>query len=78
MDDKLETRLAALELMLGELMADADALRLQAAMDRIRGGLPGAVDEREAAARRQALQHLDDALRRHDGFTVGGLFKLRG
>lgn len=75
MNDELETRLAALELLIVELMADADALRLSHALDRIRAGLPEAVDEREATARRQAVQHIEDALKRHDLLTTGSLLR---
>lgn len=73
--DEIEDRLAALELMLVELMADVEAGRLKAALDRVVAGLPEAVDEREASIRRQAIQHIEDALWRHDGFSTGSLSK---
>jgi hypothetical protein len=73
--NELEVRLASLELLLIELMADADALRLSHALDRIRAGIPEAVDEREATARRQAVQHIEDALKRHDLLTTSSIMR---
>lgn len=73
--DEIETRLAALELLLVELMADSEAMRLQAALDRIVAALPEAVDQREATIRRQAIQHIEDALQRHDHFSGSGFLK---
>lgn len=75
--DEIEDRLAALELLFAELAADVDSRRLQAARERIAEGLAGAVDDRETAIRRQAIQHLDEALQRHDLFTSGALYRPR-
>lgn len=75
--DELEDRLAALELLAVELLADVAADRLTAARERISAGVAGAVDDRERAIRLQALQHLDDALQRHDQFAAGVLYRPR-
>jgi len=75
--DELEDRLAALELLAVELLADVAPDRLGAARERISAGVDGAVDDRERVIRRQAIQHLDEALQRHDQFAAGVLYRPR-
>jgi hypothetical protein len=64
--DDIELRLAALELLTIELMADVDDGRRRAAAARIEQGLGEALDADESTVRRQALQLLTDAGDRHN------------
>lgn len=79
--NEIEARLVALETLIVELAADLPAGQLMAARDRIKagldalGGVPG--DDFEGVVRKQALQHLDDAIRRHDEFTEGRIVRPR-
>lgn len=73
MADEMEARIAALELLLIEVLADLEPGRLQTAIARIAGGGPG--DDLDSAARAQAVAVLEDALTRHDVFASG--FTLR-
>jgi hypothetical protein len=66
--DEIEQRLAALELLAIELLADLPVEARGKAAARIREGLEHALDGDEATIRRQALQHLEDAAGRHRMF----------
>lgn len=71
MSDETEANIAALELILVEVLSDLPPGRLQLAMERIRSvGQGGAF---EVAVRRQAVSVLDSALRRHDMFSDGAM-----
>lgn len=66
--DEFEQRLAALELLAIEILADIEPAARDAAAARIRYPLRRPIDTEEAKIRRQALQLLDDAACLHITF----------
>lgn len=67
-----ETRLAAAELALIEIVPWIDADKIADAVASIRAGMLAGVSSEEAEVRLQAIALLTDGWRRFDPFNVGG------
>lgn len=64
--DELELRVQGHEMALIEVVAHVGRAEILAGMAAIRDGLAGDISADERTIRLQALQLLDDAMRRHD------------
>jgi hypothetical protein len=69
-DDEIEMRVAALELLLTEFLAHASPELLQRLAAGMGEGMADPVDGRERAIRQQAIQHITDATRRFQLFSL--------
>lgn len=71
--DEIEQSVFAHEMALIEVAAFIDRAHLVDAMDAIRAGIVESITEEERTIRLQAIQLLDDAMRRYDP-PASGLF----